>query len=79
MDGINEILDSLFAITVLDILKWSIVISLIVYAIFAFIVARQVNLKRKTVETALGGFLELLAYLHFFAAILLILFAILVL
>lgn len=79
MDSINDILGSLFAITILDILKWFIVVSLIVYAIFAFIVARQVNLKRKTVETALGGFLELLAILHFIASVLLILFAILVL
>ena len=79
MDLINSIIDFLFAITVLDILKAAIVMALFVYTIFAFIVARQVNLKRRTVESPLGTFLELLAIFHLGASLLLFLFAILVL
>jgi hypothetical protein len=79
MDQINEIIDALFSITLLDVFKVFLVLALIVYSIFAFIVARQVDLKRKTVETPLGSVLELLAILHFLVSTLLTLFAILVL
>lgn len=79
MDQINQILNSLFAITILDIVKVFIIIAGVVYSIFAIIVARQVDLKRKTVETTIGGFLELLAILHTVISIILTLFAILVL
>ena len=79
MDQINNFFDFLFAITLLDILKAGIVMALVVYTIFAFIVARQANLKRRTVESPLGNFLELLAIFHLLASILLTLFAILVL
>lgn len=79
MDSIDQVLSILSSITILDVLKVFIVMALIVYSIFAFIVARQVNLKRKTVESSLGGFLELLAILHVLASLLLTLFAILVL
>jgi hypothetical protein len=79
MDQINQILDLLFSITILDILQIFIVVSLIVYSIFAFIVARQVNLKRKTVESPLAKIIEFLSIGHFLASLLLTLFAILVL
>lgn len=79
MEPINDFLNFLFTITILDILKAAIVMALVVYTIFAFIVARQVNLKRRTVESPLGTFLELLAIFHLFASLLLTIFAILVL
>jgi predicted transporter len=79
MEQINDFLDFLFAITILDVLKAGLVMALVVYTIFAFIVARQVNLKRRTVESPLGNFLELLAIFHLLASILLTIFAILVL
>lgn len=79
MDQINDFIDFLFSITILDILKAAIVMALVVYTIFAFIVTRQVNLKRRTVESPLGMFLELLAIVHLLASILLTVFAILVL
>lgn len=79
MEFANSVFDFLSAITVLDIIKAAIILALFVYTIFAFIVTRQVDLKQKTVETALGGFLELLSILHLGASLLLFLFAILVL
>lgn len=79
MDIINEIFALLLSITILDVLKVFIVIALVVYVVFASIVARQLHLKRKTVETTLGSFLEFLAIIHVLASLLLILFAVLVL
>ncbi len=79
MDNLQPIVDIVRTITLSDIFKVFIVMALIVYAIFAFIVARQVNLKRKTVETPLGMLLEVLAIAHFLASLLLTLLAILVL
>jgi hypothetical protein len=79
MDFLTELFDFLFSITILDIVKGAIIMALVVYTIFAFIVARQVNLKRRTVQTTLGNFLELLAIFHLVGSILLTIFAILVL
>ncbi|MBI4130471.1 hypothetical protein HY468_04095 [Candidatus Roizmanbacteria bacterium] len=57
------------------IIKIMIVSGLVVYTIFTFILTRQVDNNRKTVETSLGGLLEFIALLHFFASLGLLLFS----
>ena len=57
------------------IIKIMTITSLVVYGIFAFILISQIRIKRQTVTTQLGGFLELLAYIHFVLSIILIILA----
>ncbi|KKS20720.1 hypothetical protein A3A55_03710 [Candidatus Roizmanbacteria bacterium RIFCSPLOWO2_01_FULL_40_14] len=61
------------------IIKIMIITSLVVYGIFAFILISQIRIKRQTVTTQLGGFLELLAYIHFVLSIILIILAFIIL
>jgi len=61
------------------IIKIMAITSLIVYGIFAFILISQIRIKRQTVATQLGGFLELLAYIHFVLSIILIILAFIIL
>lgn len=51
----------------------------VIYAIFAFIVVRQVSLMNKSFTTSLHGFFTFLAWVHFFIALLAILLVFLVL
>ncbi|MBI4136447.1 hypothetical protein HY469_00135 [Candidatus Roizmanbacteria bacterium] len=61
------------------ILKIMTITALMVYGIFAFILISQIRIKRQTVTTQLGGFLELLANIHFALSIILIILAFVIL
>ena len=79
MNDFIAIFERLFNFSPFLIIKAFFIISLVVYTIFALIVARQVDLKRKTVDTPLGASLQLLAILHALAAALLTFYAFLAL
>lgn len=55
------------------------VLMFILYAVFAFILIRQVELMGRTVKNPLTPFLMLLAFLHFIAAIAVLILAIILL
>jgi len=73
-------LDTLFEkkieLSLLDITWFMAILFLIVYAIFAFIIVRQVNLLVRTLGTALSPWLKVIALVHFIASIIILLFAI---
>lgn len=51
----------------------------VLYAIFAFMVVRQVSLMNKSFTTSLHGFFTFLAWVHFFVALLAVLLVFVVL
>lgn len=56
-------------ITLLLAFKVAILIGEAVYAIFAYIITRQVSLMTETLQTEFTGIFKLLAYIHFYAVI----------
>ncbi|MCR4263234.1 MAG: hypothetical protein NUV98_00765 [Candidatus Roizmanbacteria bacterium] len=71
----NPFPDTILNDSISLIIKIMTITSLVVYGIFAFILISQIRIKRQTVTTQLGGFLELLAYIHFVLSIILIILA----
>lgn len=63
----------------LDIFKWLLVIVAGLYLFVAMIIVRQIGLMRATVTVPHTVRLQLLSYLHFIAAVLLLLYFVLVL
>lgn len=61
------------------IIKIMAIVALFIYVLFAFILITQIRMKRKTVTTELGTFLEILAYIHFVLSILLVVLAYIIL
>ena len=59
--------------------KWLFIGALILYAIFALILIQQIKSKRETLQTELGPLLELLAYIHFAASLIVLALAFLLL
>jgi hypothetical protein len=55
-------------------MKWLIVAVFGLYAVFAFIVTRQIHIMRKTVITEFSSVLRVIGYLHFGVAVVLFLF-----
>ncbi len=51
----------------------------VIYAVFAFMVVRQVSLMNKSFTTSLHGFFTFLAWVHFFCAFLAIVLVFIVL
>lgn len=51
------------------LMEFLVVMLQIVYILFAFIVTRQVSLMNKSFHTPIAGGLKLLASLHFFASV----------
>ena len=64
---------------VLFFIKSAILILLILYAIFALIIVRQVSLMSKTLITGIGGIVKTFALLHAFFALGLIFLALMIL
>lgn len=75
----QSLIDSISPIAPVLIVKILVIIGLVVYVIFAFILIRQVKIKRETVDTPLGKKLSLIAIIHFVASVLLLLAAIFIL
>ena len=61
------------------VVKSMVIVSFIVYALFAAILISQVRIKRQTIQTALGPFFETFAYVHLFISIGLIILALIIL
>lgn len=61
------------------IAKIFVLIALLIYIIFAFVVVKQVTLMSRTVQISLTGLLKIVGYLHLIFAVLLFVFALLVL
>ncbi|HLB60516.1 MAG TPA: DUF5657 family protein [Patescibacteria group bacterium] len=59
--------------TVMMIVKIFIIITLISYAVFAFILYQQMIVKHRTVETPRGPFLITVALVHLFVSLVLLL------
>jgi hypothetical protein len=59
-----------------DFVWLMVVLSLIVYLVFAFIIVRQVSLLTRTLGTALSPWLKLISWLHFGFSLLLLIVAI---
>lgn len=64
---------------VLDGAKVLIMISMGIYAVFAFVVVRQVDLMTKTLQLGLESTIKVIAYLHFLFAVGLLLISIFIL
>lgn len=64
---------------VLFFAKSAILILLILYAIFALIIVRQVDLMSKTLTTGIAGIVKLFAFLHAFFVLGLIFLALIIL
>ncbi|MBI3397611.1 hypothetical protein HY045_04000 [Candidatus Woesebacteria bacterium] len=61
------------------IVKVFVLIALLIYTIFAFVVVKQVNLMSRTVQINLSGLLKIVGYIHLIFAVLLFIFAFVVL
>lgn len=59
--------------------KIAVVFGFVIYAIFAFVVVRQVSLMTKTLQLGLEPTLKVFAYLHFFFALILLAISIFIL
>lgn len=66
---VNQVFGFFGNITFDLILKVFILAALVLYAIFAFIVTRQVHLMTESVETEINGLLKTLAFLHAVVAV----------
>jgi len=51
------------------VIKYVLLIAEVIYAIFAYIVARQVTLMTETIQTDFTPLFKLLAYTHFYAVL----------
>jgi hypothetical protein len=59
--------------------KYVLLIVELVYGIFSFVVLRQVSLMNETLQTEIGPFFTLVAYVHFFAVVALFILSIIIL
>lgn len=73
---INNLIDNIFTTAKFaDLLEISVIILEVLYVILAFIAVRQVSLMNRSFHTKLAFFLSLVAYIHFFASIGLLIFS----
>ncbi len=72
-------LDFLNHLTILLIVKWMIVAGLTLYTFFAFLIAKQIKVMNKAVSTQYGYFIYGFGLFHFFAALTVLILAILIL
>lgn len=74
-----EVLNTIFGINILQIGRIFVLIGLAVYAIFAFVVVRQVKLMTEVVSGMMTGFLRLVAWAFFLFSIFIFIFTLIVL
>ena len=74
---LDNILEKIIGFSITDIVWLLAILFLIVYAIFAFVIVRQVNLLTRTLGTALSPWLKVIAFSHFIASVLILLFVVL--
>lgn len=73
---IIEIINSIFSLNIMDLIAIGLTVIEVVYAIFAFLVLRQVHLMNESFKTPWSVFFAFLAWIHFLAAVLLFLLTI---
>lgn len=78
MTGI-QLINILKALTFFVIIKWFFVVGLIMYAIFAVVVIKQVSVMSETVESSVNSVMKLFSWLHLAMAVLLVVAAIVML
>ncbi len=70
---LNQIITTLFSITVFEVIKVFLLILLGMYIIFAIIVIRQVGLMTKAVQVNFSWFIKLIAWAHLLLSIIVLL------
>jgi hypothetical protein len=53
----------------LVVVKVSLLLGQVVYAVFAYLIVRQISLMNQTFKTSLGPIFSLLGYIHFYAVL----------
>ena len=69
MNGFENLLDVILAISVWDVAKIGILVFLFIYIVFSVVVIRQVNLMSQALNGTLNLPLKVLAWLHFGLAV----------
>lgn len=75
----NSPLFDLLNLTFLDIVKWMFVVGLVIYAVFALIIVRQVKVMSEAVDCDANSLFQIMSWLHLLMAVLLVAFAIVIL
>ncbi|MBI5358148.1 hypothetical protein HZB69_00760 [Candidatus Amesbacteria bacterium] len=75
----NSPLFDLLNLTFLDIVKWMFVVGLVIYAVFAVIIVRQVKVMSEAVDSDANSLFQIMSWLHLLMAVLLVAFAIVIL
>ena len=75
----NSPLFELLNLTFLDIVKWMFVVGLVIYAVFALIIVRQVKVMSEAVDCDANSLFQIMSWLHLLMAVLLVAFAIVIL
>lgn len=65
MDGFENIIDKLLAISVWEVAKVGVLLFLLIYIVFSIVVIRQINLMSQALNGALNVPLKVIAWLHF--------------
>lgn len=75
----NSPLLDLLNLTFLDIVKWMFVVGLVIYAVFALIIVRQVKVMSEAVDCDANSLFQIMSWAHLLMAVLLVAFAIVIL
>jgi len=79
MNGFEDLLDKIFAISFWDISKLAVLVFLLIYIIFSIVVIRQINLMSQALNGTLNLPLKIFAWLHFGLAVFVFLLSLLML
>ena len=72
----SNVWGSLVNITLLEVVKWFLVVGLVVYSAFAAVIVRQVGVMSEAVEDEFNGVIKTFAWAHLLMAIVLTVVAI---
>lgn len=75
----DSILNTLFHLTLFEVIKWFFVAGMILYTIFAYVIVRQVKVMSEAIEDPMNGVIAVFAWVHLIAAGVLVWLAITVL
>lgn len=79
MNGFEDLLDTIFAVSFWDISKLTVLVFLLIYIIFSIVVIRQINLMSQALNGTLNLPLKIFAWLHFGLAVFVFLLSLLML